>query len=73
MLHGNELSESLLKEVKALVPEEISPITDIRSSKEYRTLMIKVMVERGLQAAVSALRGERSEHGAILDIKGACI
>ncbi|MDY0096005.1 MAG: xanthine dehydrogenase family protein subunit M [Candidatus Vecturithrix sp.] len=65
MLHGNELSESLLKEVKALVPEEISPITDIRSSKEYRTLMIKVMVERGLQAAVSALRGERSEHGAI--------
>lgn len=65
LLYGNELSESLLKQVKALVPEEISPITDIRSSKEYRTLMIKVMVERGLQAAVSALRGERSEHGAI--------
>lgn len=65
LLQGNELTESLLKEVKALVPEEIAPITDIRSSKEYRTLMIKVMLERGLQAAVSALRDERSEHGAI--------
>ena len=65
LLYGNELNEKLLSEAKALVAEEISPITDIRSSKEYRTLMIKVMLERGLQAAVSALRGERTEHGAI--------
>ena len=65
LLHGKELTEALLKEAKTLVAEEISPITDIRSSKEYRTLMIKVMLERGLQAAVAALRGERTEHGAI--------
>ncbi|GAK61257.1 putative dehydrogenase, FAD binding subunit, medium chain [Candidatus Vecturithrix granuli] len=65
LLQGNKLSEPVLKEAKALVPEEIAPISDIRSSKEYRTMMIKVMLERGLQAAVSALRGGRSEHGAI--------
>lgn len=65
LLQGHEVTEALLNEAKALVAEEISPITDIRSSKEYRMLMIKVMLERGLQAAVSALRGERSEHGAI--------
>lgn len=65
LLHGHELNEKLLNEAKALVAEEISPITDIRSSKEYRTMMMKVMLERGLQAAVSTLHDQRTEHGAI--------
>ncbi len=66
LLNGKELNDGLIEEAKALVPKEISPITDIRSSKEYRILMIKIMLERGLKAAVSRLRDENSEHGAIL-------
>lgn len=65
LLNAKELSDALIEEAKALVPEEISPITDIRSSKEYRTLMIKVMLERGLKAAVSTLRGRNGAHRAI--------
>jgi carbon-monoxide dehydrogenase medium subunit len=65
LLNGNDLSDALIEEAKALIPEEISPITDIRSSKEYRTLMVKVMFERGIKAAVSRLTGNRPEDGAI--------
>lgn len=65
LLNGNELTGTLIEEAKALIPEEISPITDIRSSKEYRMLMVKVMFERGIKAAVSRLTGNRSEDGAI--------
>jgi len=65
LLNGNKLTDALIEEAKALIPEEISPITDIRSSKEYRMLMVKVMFERGMKAAVSRLRGERPEDGAI--------
>ncbi|MCP4398914.1 MAG: xanthine dehydrogenase family protein subunit M [bacterium] len=65
LLNGKVLSADLLEEAKALVPEEISPITDIRASKEYRLLMIQVMLERGLKAALAKLRGENSKHGAM--------
>ena len=65
LLKGQELTESLIEETKALVSEEISPITDIRSSKEYRLLMVKVMLERGLKTALARLRGEKMEPGAM--------
>ncbi len=64
-LHGQELTDPLIKAAQALVPQEISPITDIRASKAYRTLIIKVMLERGLKTAVSRLKGKPSAHGAI--------
>jgi carbon-monoxide dehydrogenase medium subunit len=65
LLHGKELTDAIIDEAKALIPEEISPITDIRSSKDYRVLMTKVMFERGIKLAVARLTGERSEEGAI--------
>jgi CO/xanthine dehydrogenase FAD-binding subunit len=65
LLNGNELTDTLIEEAKALIPREISPITDIRSSKEYRVLMVKVMFERGIKAAVSRLKNEYPEGGAI--------
>jgi CO/xanthine dehydrogenase FAD-binding subunit len=65
LLNGNELTDALIEDAKALIPEEISPITDIRSSKEYRMLMVKIMFERGIKAAVSRLTGNRPENGAI--------
>ena len=56
---------ALIDQAKAVVPEEISPITDIRASKDYRILVVKVMLERGLKNAMARLRGERVTSGAI--------
>jgi CO/xanthine dehydrogenase FAD-binding subunit len=49
-----------------LVPQEIAPITDIRATKEYRTLMAGVMLERGLRAAVARLAGAGPAYGTSL-------
>ncbi|MFA5140124.1 MAG: xanthine dehydrogenase family protein subunit M [Elusimicrobiota bacterium] len=49
--------------VKRLVPEEISPITDIRSTKEYRVHMAQIMLARGVRAAVSRLAGKGPAYG----------
>jgi carbon-monoxide dehydrogenase medium subunit len=56
LLHGKRLTDALVREAQHLLPEEIQPITDIRASKEYRMHMAKVMLERGLWAAVERLR-----------------
>lgn len=58
LLAGKALDESLLKEARALVPGEISPITDIRASKEYRVHMCQVMLGRALKAATDLLAGK---------------
>ncbi|RLC58115.1 MAG: xanthine dehydrogenase family protein subunit M [Candidatus Cloacimonadota bacterium] len=59
-LQGKEISDKLLEEAAELIPNEISPISDIRSSKEYRIHMMKVMFKRGLQESVVILKGGRS-------------
>lgn len=63
LLKGSELSDSLLRQAQELVDSEVSPITDIRSTKEYRLHMAKVMLERGIRAAVSRLAGNGPEYG----------
>ncbi len=65
LLNDQKLSDELMEAAKALIPDEISPITDIRSTKEYRTLMAKVMFERGLKLAVQRLNGEATHQGAL--------
>jgi CO/xanthine dehydrogenase FAD-binding subunit len=57
LLNGHDLSEELIHQAQDLVPQEIHPITDIRASKEYRMHMAKVMLERGLRAAVGRMAG----------------
>ena len=59
-LQGKEISDKLLEEAAELIPNEISPISDIRSSKEYRIHMMKIMFKRGLQESVVILKGGRS-------------
>ncbi|MCK5051638.1 MAG: xanthine dehydrogenase family protein subunit M [Candidatus Cloacimonetes bacterium] len=59
-LRGKEISDKLLEEAAELIPSEISPISDIRSSKEYRIHMMKIMFKRGLQKSVAILKGGRS-------------
>jgi carbon-monoxide dehydrogenase medium subunit len=57
LLHGKPLTEALVRQAQDLVSEEIQPITDLRASQEYRMHMAKVMLERGLWAAVARLAG----------------
>jgi carbon-monoxide dehydrogenase medium subunit len=63
VLNGNPLDEHLLGSAKELIPREISPITDVRASKEYRMHMCKVMFERAIKAAEARLRGNGSAYG----------
>ncbi|MDD2210749.1 MAG: xanthine dehydrogenase family protein subunit M [Candidatus Cloacimonetes bacterium] len=65
-LNGKELSAHIIDEVIALIDSEICPITDIRSSKEYRLHISKVMVKRGLHAAIERFKGNKVEPKAIL-------
>ena len=62
-LEGKALSDALIEEVTAMVPETIAPITDIRATMEYRMEMVKVMLRRSLRAAVSRRAGKPPEYG----------
>jgi carbon-monoxide dehydrogenase medium subunit len=57
LLNGKELNPRLLAEAKDLVAEQISPITDLRATAEYRLHMCRVMLERSLLASVERLAG----------------
>jgi carbon-monoxide dehydrogenase medium subunit len=63
VLNGHELSDDLIAQSKKIIPTLISPITDIRASKEYRLHMCQVMFERGLKAAVSRFSGTGPAYG----------
>jgi len=63
LLNGKELTDELIEEAQKLVPEEISPIADIRASGEYRMHMAEVMLGRGLKQAAARLKGEGTEYG----------
>jgi carbon-monoxide dehydrogenase medium subunit len=63
MLDGKSPDDDLINQAKELIPEIVSPITDIRATKEYRMLMCQVMFERALNAAVSRLAGDGPDYG----------
>lgn len=63
LLNGNKLSDKNIEAAKKIVKNEISPISDIRASKEYREHMCEIMLERGLNAAVERLKGKGPEYG----------
>ncbi|MDH5615609.1 MAG: xanthine dehydrogenase family protein subunit M, partial [Acidimicrobiia bacterium] len=63
LLEGKALDPTLVAEAIALVSEEISPISDIRASKEFRLRMSEVMLQRGLKAAVERLEGNGPSYG----------
>ena len=51
LLKGKIIDESLLEETAKSALAEVSPISDIRSSKEYREEIIKVLVRRAILQA----------------------
>ena len=63
VLEGAALSDDLVAEAVALLPDEISPITDMRASREYRLHMSEVMLRRGLVAANDRLAGQGPPYG----------
>jgi carbon-monoxide dehydrogenase medium subunit len=65
-LNGNPLDENLVNTAIDLIPGEISPITDVRATKEYRMHMCKVMFERAIKAAVERLDGAGPAYGTAL-------
>ena len=62
-LNGNKLGEKVLAKAKEAILQEVSPITDIRSSKEYRLHMTQIMLERALGTAVARLFGKGPKYG----------
>ena len=54
-LKGKKLNDELAAQAAELALEAISPISDLRSSKEYRNHMCRIMVKRGLGASVSRM------------------
>lgn len=48
-LRHKELEDEIIEEAQEIAMSEVSPITDIRASKEYRLEMVKVLVGRGLK------------------------
>jgi len=56
MLQGKEPQEELLEKVALRASEEIKPISDVRSSAEYRKTLSRVLVERALKEAVARAR-----------------
>lgn len=59
-LNGKEISNEVITKAKKIITEEISPISDIRSSAEYRSHMMKVMFERGLKKSIAKAKGGKS-------------
>ncbi len=62
-LAGRALSDGLIAEAQHLVLGAISPITDMRATREYRARICEVMLDRGLRAAVSRRDGNGPAYG----------
>lgn len=62
-LNGKKLTDKLISDAKGIILKEINPITDIRSSKEYRSHMTAVMLERALKAAAARICGKGPKYG----------
>ena len=62
-LNGKKISGPVLAKAKKLMLSEISPISDIRSTKEYRLHMAGIMLGRALEIAVTRLFGKGPKYG----------
>ena len=53
LLEGKEINETLLEECTTILQEEISPISDIRGSAEYRSYVTSAILKRNIQSALA--------------------
>jgi len=59
MIEGQEISPELLNRVGKMVEEEVNPITDVRSTEEYRRIMSGVLVKRAIEEAIKGMGENR--------------
>jgi len=59
MIEGTEISPELLNRVGKIVEEEVNPITDVRSTEEYRRTMSGVLVKRAIEEAIKGTKENR--------------
>ena len=57
VLRGHVISGELIKKAAETAVADSSPITDFRSTKEYRLNMVRVLVGRALEKAFERARG----------------
>ena len=62
-LKGKEITDELLNEAKPIALKAISPISDVRASKEYRMRMSGVVFARSMKTSVLRLEGNGPEYG----------
>ena len=58
LLRGKPLTAALLKEAAAMAASEASPISDQRSSAEYRRWIVEALTRRGLEQTWKAATGK---------------
>lgn len=56
LLKGKEIDQSIITQAQKTIEQVISPISDVRATREYRTHMVKVMFERGIKKALNRLK-----------------
>jgi carbon-monoxide dehydrogenase medium subunit len=49
LLEGNRLDDAVIEAARATASSEVAPITDIRSTEEYRRHLVGVFVERAIR------------------------
>lgn len=59
LLIGNKVTDDLLDEVSRLTQQEVSPITDIRATEEYRRTVSGVLIKRAIKEAVADAKGKK--------------
>lgn len=62
-LKDKVLTEGVLEQAVPLAVKSISPISDVRASKEYRLYISGVLLKRSLRASSSRLQGKGPEYG----------
>src|SRR6056297_2108606 len=56
LIQGQKITEKLLEDITEMIKEEISPISDIRSTEEYRKDVTATLIKRAI------LQAEKSRH-----------
>ncbi|MHC4271822.1 MAG: FAD binding domain-containing protein [Planctomycetota bacterium] len=52
VVEGEKISQDLLEHVGEMVEQEVNPITDLRSTEEYRRIISGVLIKRAIQHAL---------------------
>lgn len=58
-VEGEEIGPELLDRIGAMVEQEVSPITDVRSTEQYRKIMSGVLIKRAIVQAMETVHSSR--------------